>query len=683
MKRYTFGAFLVDDTNRQAYDACLRIAERDPEAPKLTVLVGEEGCGKTHLLYSIVNHVRAASVRVGLACVTAQNLPEQVRALIEDPSPLDRIRHAILLVDQLEQIDGIETRPDMQDRPGQADYLIEELQAVIHIFLDKGHRVVIASNVYPAHLRSLSESAKQRIAEGDVIPIAPIRPENRMDVLTQRAAGESEEIIRRQQQEIAELRALLENASAKPSPYSSGEAGSATSDRAAREDAERKLAVAKAHEESLRQELADAERQLQTLREVVDVAAKGPAPQEWSHLHADLDLAHAQAAAAAQDAERLHGDLRRLEAERQEMASFRTQLEESERRIAALDAEKRSLSDALEAARQDSQRAREEANGLLGRAQRLLDQIEANRALLAQTEAEHVRQIQQLEMTLAAGVPAAAAQDELRFTREQVHRVQAQLEAQEAVLVQERARFEQEIADVQRNCKAEIEQAHMDRDVVRSERDELRQQRDEVIRDQQQLLAAIERTKQERDALDEEIDGLRASRDLMQARIEEASSSLGNVKKELDALRVEAAEEVARAHAQAGELENRLVRTATLLRETRAHGKTAAQEMVSWSTRLAEVANAFGQLGKQLDETMASIEPEAPIAPSYLDEDETPEDAAMLRKPFDQADFDEAFARAAEYADETGDRVVVDEDRLEAPQSPHESPDVRGEEDVD
>ena len=54
------------------------------------LLLGDDGCGKTHLLYSVVNQIRSGSARTGLAYVTAREFPDKVRGLIKDPTPVQR-----------------------------------------------------------------------------------------------------------------------------------------------------------------------------------------------------------------------------------------------------------------------------------------------------------------------------------------------------------------------------------------------------------------------------------------------------------------------------------------------------------------------------------------------------------------------------------------------------------------
>ena len=201
MKRFNFGTFLVDDSNREAFDLCLQIAELQPVSPQPVVLMGESGSGKTHLLYAIVNRVRAGALKTGLAYVTAYDFPDQVRALIDDPSPLRKTHKAILLVDQLEEFGD----------------LAEELEAVVRVFLDCGHYVVLGTSVHPRRLSNITSGLSDLAAHGHIVQIHPRAAETQIELIRRRLREESEAQLAKQLEEIRELRRLLEEARSEPS----------------------------------------------------------------------------------------------------------------------------------------------------------------------------------------------------------------------------------------------------------------------------------------------------------------------------------------------------------------------------------------------------------------------------------------------------------------------------------
>lgn len=147
MKGRSFDTFELTPGNREAHDVCRRVASLEEMGPSLVLLLGPEGCGKSHLLWSIAKQVRLSSIPVGLALVTPGDFPDKVKSLVEDPRPLQG-RRAMLLVDNLEGFD-LEVR---------------RLEAVIDVFLSHQHPVIVASNVQPNRLQKLSGPLRARFA---------------------------------------------------------------------------------------------------------------------------------------------------------------------------------------------------------------------------------------------------------------------------------------------------------------------------------------------------------------------------------------------------------------------------------------------------------------------------------------------------------------------------------------
>ncbi len=156
MKGRSFDTFQVAPGNQEAYTVCRRIALLEEMGPALVVLLGPEGSGKSHLLWAIAKQVRAGTLPAGLALITPDDIPEKVRGLVEDSSPLQG-RRAILLVDGLERFDAE----------------VRRLDAVIETFLAYQHPVVIASSVHPNRLSQLPVSLVNRLASARVVAMEP------------------------------------------------------------------------------------------------------------------------------------------------------------------------------------------------------------------------------------------------------------------------------------------------------------------------------------------------------------------------------------------------------------------------------------------------------------------------------------------------------------------------------
>ena len=158
MQAYSFETFEVTDANRHAFELCQAISGLEYRSSHTVLLLGPRGAGKTHLLWSVVQAVRAGTAKAGLALVLADEFPDKVRQLVDNPAPIQTGKPAILLVDELEEFRGKHAK---------------ELEAVVETFLENRHTVVLASNVSPDRLPHLSDGFKALLGTGSVMPIKP------------------------------------------------------------------------------------------------------------------------------------------------------------------------------------------------------------------------------------------------------------------------------------------------------------------------------------------------------------------------------------------------------------------------------------------------------------------------------------------------------------------------------
>ena len=161
MKRYSFGTFLVDASNREAFDLCNRVAALRPVPVFPLVLLAPPEGGKTHLLYSIANRVKATRGGTALGFVRAGAFPEEVRRLVQDPGPIERARSAIFLIDEAEEF--IEH--------------VDVLEDVVRLFLEYGHAVVVASKLSPEYLVNLTPGLREMLSGGLLVRMGSYRTE--------------------------------------------------------------------------------------------------------------------------------------------------------------------------------------------------------------------------------------------------------------------------------------------------------------------------------------------------------------------------------------------------------------------------------------------------------------------------------------------------------------------------
>lgn len=160
MNGFSFDTLEVTEGNRAALEACRQVAALQYAGGSVVLLLGPEGAGKSHLLWSIAKQVRAGAEKAGLALIMAREFPAKVRDIAANPAPIRGGRRAILLIDQLQ---------DFRELAG-------DLEAVVRAFLEHGQVVVACSNVHPGRLSQFSPSFQKLLSGAEIVEIAPRPP---------------------------------------------------------------------------------------------------------------------------------------------------------------------------------------------------------------------------------------------------------------------------------------------------------------------------------------------------------------------------------------------------------------------------------------------------------------------------------------------------------------------------
>lgn len=193
MKRFRFNAFVIDGENREAFEACREVSRLDTADSRPIVLVGGHGCGKTHLMWAIAEEIRESSSRAGIVYVSTDKIPDSVRKLVKDPTPVDLAQQAVLLVDDLHRCTGD----------------LRVLGEIVRIFLENDHQIIFASREPPDRLHSIPFEIGNALGKARVIEIGAGDVQRKVELIEGRIRQDTEEIIARQEQEIDDLRARL------------------------------------------------------------------------------------------------------------------------------------------------------------------------------------------------------------------------------------------------------------------------------------------------------------------------------------------------------------------------------------------------------------------------------------------------------------------------------------------
>jgi chromosome segregation ATPase len=658
MKRFSFATFLVDEGNRQAFQVCQKVADRERLEGLPITLLGDCGCGKTHLLYSIVNRVRATSSKTGLAYVTAHDFPDRVRQLIDDPSDVKRADSAVLLVDQLEQFGD----------------LVEELEAVIRIFLDNNHYVVVASSVHPGRLQNIGPGLRVLLEAGTMVSISQHTNEIRTELLKQQVRQESEAVLVKQRDEIQQLKGLLEKVGRNGRVQDAEEVSRLKKDieqeRSAKEALNLQLEVARALATSVQHDLADAHGEIVRLRNLGD-PTRDPSfaqlQEEAASLRQRLIEAQQNVRNAASRVEQdssqrdaldaAQSEIQKLQehiaSARSEADEARAQLKSEQLKAASADREREELAAQLQAAKAESARARQETADLLDRAERSLQTIEANRARLMQAEQEQRKQVEDLRILLEQANARTSTAEELEAVKTQLLDAHARIEALSAEYEMERDHFVRSEAE----SKGELLRAIEAKDLALRQRDQAQHSLNDLKVNNDELLGSLEQAhdevgqvrsqfvalQSETAAYKNELQQSRERAQSLRAEYDVSRATLARREAEMEALRQEAAGQVAAANAQAGELEGQVGRLrdahAALQQETQRaeadvrdleRGLLAAVEgLASVVARLSTASEAEIPLRhKQQDLFDALLHPRTAVEEAF---DEAPHESEQLQ----------------------------------------------------
>jgi chromosomal replication initiator protein len=192
--KYTFEQFFIGDAKRFAHAAALAVAELPGQAYNPLFIYGPPGVGKTHLLHSIGNYVRACSDGLSVRYTTVETFTNQFIAALSRGS-IDRFkgrfRHSdVLLID------------DVQFLASKAK-TEEEFFHTFNALYEGGSQLVLTCDRLPRDLEALEDRLRERFEAGLVTAIAPPDLPTRLTVLRKRVQHDG--IVLEDAEDVLEL----------------------------------------------------------------------------------------------------------------------------------------------------------------------------------------------------------------------------------------------------------------------------------------------------------------------------------------------------------------------------------------------------------------------------------------------------------------------------------------------
>jgi chromosomal replication initiator protein len=176
--KFTFEQFVIGDANRFAHAAALAVAENPGNAYNPLFVVGPPGVGKTHLLHSIGNYVRAYGGGLSVRYTTVERFTNEFLEALKTRD-VDAFKHRyrrndVLLIDDVQFLESkVKTE--------------EEFFHTFNALHETGSQLVLTSDRPPRDIAKLDERLRQRFGSGLVVDITAPDPATRLTVLRKRA----------------------------------------------------------------------------------------------------------------------------------------------------------------------------------------------------------------------------------------------------------------------------------------------------------------------------------------------------------------------------------------------------------------------------------------------------------------------------------------------------------------
>lgn len=182
--QYTFGNFVVGDSNRFPQTVALQVAERPGQLYNPLFIYGKSGLGKTHLMHAIGNFIQDTSNKSVLYITSETFISDFTQINRKDEDKYDLVAHFkdkyrnidVLIIDDIQFLSGASKTQD-------------EFFNTFNFLHDTNKQIIISSDRSPDDLKVLEERLTTRFSWGLTVNITPPDYDLRLKILRSKITG--------------------------------------------------------------------------------------------------------------------------------------------------------------------------------------------------------------------------------------------------------------------------------------------------------------------------------------------------------------------------------------------------------------------------------------------------------------------------------------------------------------
>ena len=175
---FTFATFVEGNSNQIARAACLQVTENPGKAYNPLFIYGGTGLGKTHLIHSVGNMLRARDPNARVVYQNCEHfVADMVRSLQHNAINEFKRRYRsldALLIDDVQFLAGKERSQ-------------EEFFYTFNSLLESHQQVILTCDRYPKEVAGLEDRLKSRFGSGLTVAVEPPELETRVAILKSKA----------------------------------------------------------------------------------------------------------------------------------------------------------------------------------------------------------------------------------------------------------------------------------------------------------------------------------------------------------------------------------------------------------------------------------------------------------------------------------------------------------------